>query len=87
MFEQQMVLSRCVGVVLKDGRKITASSVVLTAGTFLRGRINIGMDVKEAGRLGDAPAIGLAKTIENLGFDMGRLKTGTPPRIDKATVE
>ena len=82
-----MTFFRCVGVVLGDGTKISASSVVLTAGTFLRGRINIGMNVREAGRLGDAPAVGLAKTIEYLGFHMGRLKTGTPPRIDKKTVK
>jgi hypothetical protein len=50
--------------------------VILTTGTFLRGHINIGLDVKPAGRIGDAPAIGLAKTLDNAGFKLGRLKTG-----------
>ena len=74
-------------MVLQDGTKIKSTSVVLTAGTFLRGRINIGLTVKEAGRKGDAPSVGLAKTIEDLGFTMGRLKTGTPPRLDKGSVK
>nr|XP_002123127.2 protein MTO1 homolog, mitochondrial-like [Ciona intestinalis] len=77
---------RCNGVILSDGTMLHAKGVVLTAGTFLRGQINIGMIVKGAGRIGDAPAVGLARTIENLGFEMGRLKTGTPPRIAKDSV-
>lgn len=59
------------------GKEIYGKTVILTAGTFLRGSINIGLDVIPAGRLGDQPAIGLAKSIENAGFTMGRLKTGT----------
>lgn len=54
-----------------------ADAVVLTTGTFLRGSINVGLTNRPAGRLGDEPAIGLAKTLENIGFKMGRLKTGT----------
>ncbi|CAK8693275.1 unnamed protein product [Clavelina lepadiformis] len=77
---------RCTGVVLKDGTKIGSKGVVLTAGTFLRGQINIGLEVRPAGRMGDAPAVGIAQTIEELGFTMGRLKTGTPPRITKKSV-
>lgn len=69
------------GVVLADGSTIHGKSVVLTAGTFLRGRICVGLDETPAGRVGDKPATGLAKTIEQLGFSMGRLKTGSPPRI------
>lgn len=59
-----------------DGTTVSAGAVVLTTGTFLRGSINFGLTTRPAGRLGDAPAIGLAKTIENAGFRMGRLKTG-----------
>ena len=71
---------------LKDGTKIGSKGIVLTAGTFLRGQINIGLEVRPAGRMGDAPAVGIAQTIEELGFTMGRLKTGTPPRITKKSV-
>ncbi|XP_070203896.1 protein MTO1 homolog, mitochondrial-like [Littorina saxatilis] len=78
---------KCKGVVLGDGNKIYSDTVVLTAGTFLRGSINIGLTSRPAGRLGDEPAIGLAKTIENAGFKMGRLKTGTPPRLDGRTID
>ena len=59
-----------------DGSRIFSDSVVLTTGTFLRGCINIGLTSRPAGRLGDEPAVGLAKTIESAGFKMGRLKTG-----------
>uniref|UniRef100_A0A6F9DKU5 5-taurinomethyluridine-[tRNA] synthase subunit MTO1, mitochondrial n=1 Tax=Phallusia mammillata TaxID=59560 RepID=A0A6F9DKU5_9ASCI len=78
---------RCTGVVLADGSTIGAKSVILTAGTFLRGRICIGLKTTMAGRIGDKPSIGLAKTIENLSFSVGRLKTGTPPRIYKRSVK
>jgi tRNA uridine 5-carboxymethylaminomethyl modification enzyme len=53
----------------------------------LRGQINIGVDVRPAGRLGDEPAIGLAKTLETLEFKLARLKTGTPPRIKKSSID
>lgn len=75
------------GVLLKDGTKISAKSVIITTGTFLRGQINIGLDIRPAGRIGDEPAIGLAKSLEALEFRMGRLKTGTPPRIKKDTID
>lgn len=70
-----------------NGRVIKSEAVVLTTGTFLRGEINIGLEQFPAGRIGDAPAIGLAKTLESIGFKMGRLKTGTPPRIKLSSID
>ncbi|XP_068102564.1 protein MTO1 homolog, mitochondrial [Hyperolius riggenbachi] len=75
------------GVILGDGSKVKASSVVLTNGTFLRGMVRIGMEHIPAGRWGEEPAIGLAQTLERLGFSVGRLKTGTPPRISKDSID
>ncbi len=75
------------GVVLKDGRTLAASSVVLTTGTFLRGLIHIGETQTPAGRAGEAPAIGLSVTLERAGLKLGRLKTGTPPRLDGRTID
>jgi len=75
------------GVVLADGRRLRAPAVVLTTGTFLRGRVHIGPRQFAAGRLGEAPAIGLAHTLERLALPMGRLKTGTPPRLDGRTID
>ncbi|NNE85607.1 MAG: tRNA uridine-5-carboxymethylaminomethyl(34) synthesis enzyme MnmG [Alphaproteobacteria bacterium] len=79
--------SRVTGVVLADGEKIGAGRVVLTTGTFLRGIIHIGEKQISAGRVGDASAIGLSDTLYGAGFDMGRLKTGTPPRLDGKTID
>jgi tRNA uridine 5-carboxymethylaminomethyl modification enzyme len=80
--------SGCVsGVRLADGRELTATSVVLTTGTFLRGLIHIGERQVAAGRVGEAPAIGLSLTLERFGFKLGRLKTGTPPRLDGRTID
>lgn len=59
-----------------SGDRLLADKVILTAGTFLRGTINIGLDSRPAGRMGDAPSVGLAETIGNVGFTMGRMKTG-----------
>ena len=75
------------GVLLGDGELIPAPQVVLTTGTFLRGLIHIGERRIPAGRVGDAPATGLALTLERLGFRLGRLKTGTPPRLDGRTID
>ena len=60
---------------------------MLATGTFLRGCINIGLDVWPAGRMGDGPAVGLAKTLDALGFQLSRLKTGTPPRLLASTID
>jgi tRNA uridine 5-carboxymethylaminomethyl modification enzyme len=77
---------RTSGVQLADGRELAAGAVVLTTGTFLRGLIHIGEKQIPAGRVGEAPAMGLSRTLENLGFTLGRLKTGTPPRLDGRTI-
>ena len=63
-----------------------ADSVVLTTGTFLRGMIKIGKEFYPAGRIGDKPSLKLAQKIEDLKFSIGRLKTGTPPRIMKKSI-
>lgn len=77
----------CKGVILPDGTVIQSKTVVITTGTFLRGQINIGTMVRPAGRLGDEPAIGLAKSLESLEFRLSRLKTGTPPRLKASTID
>jgi tRNA uridine 5-carboxymethylaminomethyl modification enzyme len=74
------------GVRLGDGREIGCAAVVLTTGTFLRGLIHIGEQQIPAGRVGEAPAMGLSGTLERAGLTMGRLKTGTPPRLDGTTI-
>ncbi|RMF38977.1 MAG: tRNA uridine-5-carboxymethylaminomethyl(34) synthesis enzyme MnmG, partial [Alphaproteobacteria bacterium] len=78
---------RCAGVRLADGDEIRADAVVLTTGTFLRGVIHIGEETTPAGRAGEAPALGLARTLAAAGFRLGRLKTGTPPRLDGRTID
>ncbi|KAM7345150.1 protein MTO1 homolog, mitochondrial [Cochliomyia hominivorax] len=78
---------KCKGVILESGQIIKSSTVILSTGTFLRANINIGLEVKPAGRMGDAPAVALAKSLQNIGFRIGRLKTGTPPRILKDTID
>jgi tRNA uridine 5-carboxymethylaminomethyl modification enzyme len=76
-----------VGVVLGDGRRIACGAVVVTAGTFLRGVIHVGHATQPAGRVGDAPSVGLALALERIGLPMARLKTGTPPRLDRRTID
>ncbi len=75
------------GVVTGTGETLTARAVVITTGTFLRGLIHRGEDKIPAGRVGEKPAVGLAQTLEKLGFPLGRLKTGTPARIDGRTID
>ena len=74
------------GVLVENIGEIKSKTLVLTTGTFLRGLIRIGKKSYGAGRVGDKPAINLAKSIERLKFSIGRLKTGTPPRIDKKSI-
>ena len=75
------------GIVLDGGEMVGARAVVLTTGTFLRGLIHIGETQIPAGRVNEAPAIGLSATLGRIGFDLGRLKTGTPPRLDGRTID
>ena len=74
------------GVILLDSSKIKASSVVLTTGTFLRGIIHIGNVSRPGGRMGDKPAVPLAERLDSFGLPLGRLKTGTPPRLDGRSI-
>ena len=75
------------GVLTLDGRSIACRCVVLTTGTFLRGVIHRGQETEPAGRIGEKPTIGLAETLERLEFPLGRLKTGTPARLDGRTID
>jgi len=75
------------GVITGAGESLQAGSVILTTGTFLNGMIHIGKETWSAGRMGDEPSIGLAKTLGRLKFDLGRLKTGTPARLDGKTID
>ena len=77
---------RVCGVMLADGVELSAHSVVITSGTFLNGRIHIGTDNRSGGRVGDKAANLLADRIKDIGLHIGRLKTGTPPRIDGRTI-
>lgn len=74
-------------IITADGRRIRCGAAVITSGTFLRGEIHIGEKRFPAGRVGDAPAIGLALAFERLGLPLARLKTGTPPRLDGRTID
>lgn len=78
---------RVIGIDVLDGRRIGANSVVMTTGTFLNGLIHIGDLRFPAGRMGEAPALRLAENIREIGFHVGRLKTGTPPRLDGRTID
>ena len=78
---------RVTGVVTDSGLTVDAKSVVLTAGTFLAGRIHVGLDNHEGGRAGDPPSAALARNLHSLSLRTGRLKTGTPPRLDGRTID
>src|SRR5688572_28436442 len=83
LFDQAAVI----GIELQDGRSVSAGAVVLTTGTFLNGLIHIGEKQFTAGRSGEPSSVSLANCIRELGFDWGRLKTGTPPRLDRRTID
>ncbi len=74
------------GVVTESGERVAAGAIVVTTGTFLRGVIHVGEVQIPAGRVGDPPAVALAHTFRRVGFSLGRLKTGTPPRLDGRTI-
>jgi tRNA uridine 5-carboxymethylaminomethyl modification enzyme len=78
---------RVAAVVCGDGSRVAAGAVVLTTGTFLRGVIHIGDRQQQAGRINEAPSIGLARTLARLELPLGRLKTGTPPRLDRRSID
>jgi tRNA uridine 5-carboxymethylaminomethyl modification enzyme len=78
---------RITGIRLADGRELSAGAVVITTGTFLRGLIHLGEQSWPAGRIDEAPALGLSASFEALGLTLGRLKTGTPPRLDGRTID
>ncbi|MFC0244699.1 tRNA uridine-5-carboxymethylaminomethyl(34) synthesis enzyme MnmG [Falsochrobactrum ovis] len=78
---------RITGVVLSDGRVISCAAAVITTGTFLNGLIHIGDKQFPAGRMGEKPALGLSEKFDKLGFALGRLKTGTPARLDARTID
>lgn len=76
-----------VGIVTGSGETILTKAVILTSGTFLKGLIHVGLNHFPAGRAGEASAEHLSDCMRDLGFDIGRLKTGTPPRLDKSTID
>jgi tRNA uridine 5-carboxymethylaminomethyl modification enzyme len=78
---------RIVGIRMADGHELGAGAVVVTTGTFLRGLIHLGEKSWPAGRVDEAPALGLSASFERIGFTLGRLKTGTPPRLDGTTID
>ena len=78
---------RVAGIVLEDGREVACSALVVTTGTFLDGLVHIGRDQRPAGRAGEPPSRALAESIKALGFRWGRLKTGTPPRLHRRSID
>lgn len=79
--------SKVVGVLMQDGRRIAAKAVVIATGTFLNGLVHTGRQTYTAGRAGEPASIELAEALKRLGFPVGRLKTGTPPRLDGRTID
>lgn len=77
----------CQGVIMQDGTQINSKTVIITTGTFLNAQINIGLEVRLAGRMGDTTSIGLAQTLDRIGLKLGRMKTGTPPRLLKSSID
>jgi tRNA uridine 5-carboxymethylaminomethyl modification enzyme len=78
---------RVTGLALEDGRHLGCRAIVVTTGTFLNGLVHVGRDQRPAGRHGEPPSRDLAESIAALGFRMGRLKTGTPPRLDRESID
>ncbi len=78
---------RCSGVFLEDGSRVTSRSVILTTGTFMRAIMYIGSEKKTGGRVGDKSTLGISEQLKNFGFDVMRLKTGTPPRLKKQSID
>src|SRR3954471_17337164 len=78
---------RCVGLALEDGGVYGCRALVVTTGTFLNGLIHIGPEQHAAGRHGEPPSCELADSLKSFGFEWGRLKTGTPPRLDRASID
>ena len=78
---------RLVALICGDGTRVGCGAAVVTAGTFLRGMIHIGDETQAAGRVGEAPSVGLALALARLGLPLGRLKTGTPPRLDRHSID
>ena len=78
---------KIVGLRLESGEILHTGRVIITTGTFLSGEIHIGLNIFPSGRIGEAPTYGLSKSLRDAGFELGRLKTGTPPRLDKKTID
>ena len=78
---------RITGVRLESGEVLPTSQVIITTGTFLGGEIHIGLEAYPSGRMGEAATFGLSKSLREAGFQLGRLKTGTPPRLDRKTID
>lgn len=87
VFDFAIEESRVQAVILADGRRLDCAAIVLTTGTFLRGLIHIGERKFAAGRMNEQASVGLSETLKRAGFALGRLKTGTPPRLDGKTID
>lgn len=87
VFDLEIEKGRVAAAIMADGRRFVTGTAVLTTGTFLRGLIHIGETKIPAGRVGEAPATGLSATLLRYGFPLGRLKTGTPARLDGRTID
>ena len=85
--EDNVAIGKITGIRLEGGHTISAPQVVITTGTFLGGEIHIGLEAYPSGRMGEAATFGLSKSLRSAGFTLGRLKTGTPPRLDKNTID
>lgn len=87
VFDLDVTEGKVAGVIFSDGQRYACAAAVLTTGTFLRGLIHIGSERFSAGRMGEGPSVGLSATLERLGLRLGRLKTGTPARLDGTTID